>query len=327
MKINLHKNAGTTPAQRAFIQENISISNTDLAQRLGVSTTTVRRWKKRDNILDKSCIPKKTYNTLTREQEIVIICLRIFLRLSLDDLLGITRSCINPQCSRSVLNRCLKKHGISRFKKTVSRTEYDPFVFFPDRGREHLGTSIFLNVIQLSGFLNFFKCQFLFIVVDLQTHWLNIEIANNPTQDEIASCLNTLIKTHPINVRDLLTLDKIVYVGSPGRLDEKKNIYKTRMLRSICNSHGINYHACGNHHTDIIANFEKTDIKRGIKTLLETYLTFTDFKKCLENFVNKYNTENQQRSLKQITPLGKMGSHYKKFPGSFNFRPNQGFGT
>lgn len=45
MKVTLHTNATTTPRVRAYIQDSkASVAN--LFQELGVSETTVRRWKK-----------------------------------------------------------------------------------------------------------------------------------------------------------------------------------------------------------------------------------------------------------------------------------------
>ncbi len=53
MKIRLHKNATTTPAIRKFIQES-DLSERKLAEKLGISRSTGRRWKKRDFVEDKS---------------------------------------------------------------------------------------------------------------------------------------------------------------------------------------------------------------------------------------------------------------------------------
>jgi len=53
LQVNLHANATTTPKQREYIQESDKPVK-DLAEELSVSETTVRRWKKRDHVRDRS---------------------------------------------------------------------------------------------------------------------------------------------------------------------------------------------------------------------------------------------------------------------------------
>jgi ribosome-binding protein aMBF1 (putative translation factor) len=53
MMIALHKNATTTPAVRAQIQQS-SASEYELAEQYGISRTTVQRWKHRDCVEDRS---------------------------------------------------------------------------------------------------------------------------------------------------------------------------------------------------------------------------------------------------------------------------------
>jgi uncharacterized protein YjcR len=49
MMIALHKNAATTPTMRAYIQQS-SASEYELPEELGVSRTTIHRWKKRNSV-------------------------------------------------------------------------------------------------------------------------------------------------------------------------------------------------------------------------------------------------------------------------------------
>lgn len=114
MKIHLHKNAKTTPAQRAFIQADSHLDTAKLAQKIGVSPTTVRKWKKRDSVYDRSHVPRRLPAVLTPLQETLVVLIRLCLRSGLDDLHAIVRRFIDPDYARSSLNRCLKRYGISR---------------------------------------------------------------------------------------------------------------------------------------------------------------------------------------------------------------------
>lgn len=108
-----HANATTTPEMRAFIRES-DLPTAMLARLLKVSESTVRKWRKRDDSQDASHRPKHLQTTLTPTQEYVVVELRKRFLLSLDELLAISQQFINEQLSRSALQRCLKRHGLSK---------------------------------------------------------------------------------------------------------------------------------------------------------------------------------------------------------------------
>ncbi|WP_413698695.1 helix-turn-helix domain-containing protein [Psychromonas sp. KJ10-10] len=109
----LHKNATTTPEMRAFIHES-DLATAVLARLLKVSESTVRKWRKREFTEDAPHLPKQLNTTLTLEQQYAVVHLRLRLKLSLDELLNVCKEFINPNTSRAGLQRCLKRHGVSR---------------------------------------------------------------------------------------------------------------------------------------------------------------------------------------------------------------------
>lgn len=52
--------------------------------------------------------------------------LRRTLLLALDDLLAVTREFLNPDVSRSGLDRCLRRHGVSNLDALRSKTPAEP---------------------------------------------------------------------------------------------------------------------------------------------------------------------------------------------------------
>lgn len=113
MDIKLHKQANTTPKIRAEIQAApASLSDSELARQFGVSDSTIRRWRYRDNVHDRPHTRHNLLATLTSEQENVLIVAREFLRLGLDDLLVVAREFLNPRLSRSGLHRMLKRREV-----------------------------------------------------------------------------------------------------------------------------------------------------------------------------------------------------------------------
>lgn len=113
MPKNQHANATTTPEMRAFIRES-DLPTAVLARLLKVSESTVRKWRKRESVEDESHKPHKLNTKLSPSQEYVVVELRKRLLLSLDELLTVCHEFVHPAISRAALQRCLKRHGVSR---------------------------------------------------------------------------------------------------------------------------------------------------------------------------------------------------------------------
>ena len=116
MELNLHANATTTPKIRAYIQRSRK-AVAELAGELGISETTVRRWRGRTTAGDRSHRPHRLTTNLSAMEETLVCELRTALQLPLDDIVEVMRRCINGSLSRSAIHRCLQRHGISQRKK------------------------------------------------------------------------------------------------------------------------------------------------------------------------------------------------------------------
>lgn len=113
MTVKQHKNATTTPEIRAFIRAS-ELPTAVLARLLKISESTVRKWRQRETLEDASHTPKTSKTTLSLQQQYVVVQLRTHLMLSLDSLLQVCRQFINKNTSRAGLQRCLKRHGVSK---------------------------------------------------------------------------------------------------------------------------------------------------------------------------------------------------------------------
>ena len=139
MLINLHKQATTTPKVRAAIQESDEVG-TVLAERFGVTPQTIYKWRKRDGVGDRSHTPHRLQTTLTPAQEAVAVALRRTLLVSLDDLLAVVREFLNPNASRSGLDRCLRRHGVgTRDEARANVFDYIECFYNPRRRHSKLG--------------------------------------------------------------------------------------------------------------------------------------------------------------------------------------------
>ncbi|MRE73509.1 XRE family transcriptional regulator, partial [Staphylococcus sciuri] len=86
MEIKLHANATTTPRVRRYLQQSTK-SDRELAQELGISVTTVRRWRNREQVADNHTTPKVVHKALRQEQVALVNVLRDATSAPLDELL------------------------------------------------------------------------------------------------------------------------------------------------------------------------------------------------------------------------------------------------
>ncbi|QND88230.1 Uncharacterized protein ChrSV_0771 [Chromobacterium vaccinii] len=115
MIVKLHKQARTTPAIRPEIRQTTGTLY-ELAARYNVTIYTIRKWKSRDSVEDRSHTAHRLQTTLTLAQERIAVELRKILKLGLDDLLVVIREYLNSAVSRSGLDRCLRRHGVGSLR-------------------------------------------------------------------------------------------------------------------------------------------------------------------------------------------------------------------
>ena len=117
---SLHGSARTTPRVRAELQASQETSSA-LAQRYGLSRTTVAKWRTRTMTNDAPMGPSLPHSTvLTLAEEAMVVEFRRRTLLPLDDVLGCLRDSI-PKLTGSSLHRCLERHGISRLPENPDK--------------------------------------------------------------------------------------------------------------------------------------------------------------------------------------------------------------
>nr|WP_321465836.1 hypothetical protein [uncultured Desulfobulbus sp.] len=194
MKIRLHKQARTTPAIRAEIQSS-DLSERVLAEKYGISRSTVRKWKNRQSVEDNSHRPLTIHTVLKPGDELAVVALRLLLFLPLDDLLLVTRVFVQPAISRSALDRCLRRYGISKLSGMVQQCgqyRHSP----PPPG------VLSIAAIDLSPLLKAAQPHILYLAVDLPTRWLYAEIRSSHTA---TAFLHNLLKKIPFTVHTIHT--------------------------------------------------------------------------------------------------------------------------
>ncbi len=194
MELSLHANATTTPKIRAYIQRSRK-PVTDLAAELGVSETTIRRWRGRTTVADRSHVPKTLAVSLSAIEEALVCELRAQLQLPLDDITEVMRRCVNAKLSRSAVHRCLKRHGLNRR---------------PQPGKPAIGVFeqatigfIHIDLKHLPALQR--RKSYAFVAIDRATRYVYLEIHPRRDGDTAAGFLGRFLAHFPHRVHTILT--------------------------------------------------------------------------------------------------------------------------
>ncbi len=198
----VHPQARTTPRTRAEIKE-ASGTLDELAERYNVSKATARKWKNREDVQDRSHRPHKLSTTLTPGQEAVVVELRRTLLLPLDDLLVVAREFINAAASRSGLDRCLRRHGVSQLRdlQVLPEGEQPGAKTFKD----YEPGFVHVDIKYLPQMPDESQRRYLFVAIDRATRWVFVRLYAD--QGEASSCdfLWRLHEAAPMKITKLLT--------------------------------------------------------------------------------------------------------------------------
>lgn len=196
MDVKLHANATTTPRVRAYIQASAA-SVADLALELGVNEDTIRRWRSRSDVLDRSSRPKRINSSLNAMEEAILIALRKELGLSLDDIVTVMKRCLRQEIARSSVHRCLKRHGLSAPTPPAERQSHQPFTVEQPFGFIHLDVK---HLPRLDG-----KPAYAFVAIDRATRYVYLEILPDHRAATAQAFLERFLKDFPGTVHTILT--------------------------------------------------------------------------------------------------------------------------
>ena len=200
MLIHLHKQATTTPKVRAAIQSSDD-AGTVLAERFGVTPQTIYKWRKRDSVEDRSHTPHRLQTTLTPAQEAVAVVLRRTLLVSLDDLLAVVREFLNPNASRSGLDRCLRRHRVGNLrdlKAKAPKPKHSAFKAY-EPGYLHIDVKYLPQMADES------RRRYLFVAIDRATRWVFVRVFTAKTAANARRFLCDLERACPMRIRTVLT--------------------------------------------------------------------------------------------------------------------------
>ena len=302
MELNLHANATTTPKTRAYIQRSRR-PVAELAAELGVSETTIRRWRERTTVADRSHTPKTLAISLSVMEEALVCELRARLQLPLDDVVEVMRRCVNAELSRSAIHRCLVRHGLNQRPKPDK----------PAIGVFEEATVGFIHIdLKHLAALEKHK-SYAFVAIDRATRYVYLEIHPRRDAETAAGFLGRFLAHFPQRVHTILTDNGSEFTDrfAVDMKDKPKDRPSGRHpFDCVCTEHGIDHRLTRPYRPQtngLVERFNRRIVeaigrepKRGIAH--RRFVSHADRDTFLNRFVNDYN-RTRLKCLDYLAPL------------------------
>ncbi|WP_374538831.1 IS481 family transposase [Chitinimonas taiwanensis] len=305
MIIRLHKQARTTPAIRAEIQAATG-THVELAKRYNVSVSTILKWRNRESVEDRSHTAHRLQTRLLPAQEAIAVELRKTLKLGLDDLLVVVREFLNPQVSRSGLDRCLRRHGVGSLRdlepSTPSAVNHKPFKHY-EPGYVHV------DVKYLPQMPDETARRYLFVAIDRATRWVFVQIRPHKTAASARSFLSALSKTAPFRLRSLLTDNGSEFTDR--LFNKQKQASGAHEFDRLCAALGIEHRLTKPRHPQTNGMVERFNGRIAEILATHRFQSGEDLAATIERYVWLYNQHLPQLALQHQTPLQAM-KHWQR---------------
>ena len=313
MNIKLHMNARTTPAIRREIQAS-SLSASQLAAKHGIGKATALKWKNRDSVEDLPHTPHTFNKTMSDLEEFIVIELRRSFLLPLDDLLVIVRQFINPNVSRSGLDRCLRRHGVANLKALypVEKEEVKPKKSYKD----YEPGFVHIDIKYLPKMPGELSRRYLFVAIDRASRWVYLEIMPNKSASSAARFLNKLKKAVPFKISKVLT-DNGKEFTDRFDVNGERTPTGNHLFDVACTTHNIEHRLIKPRHPQTNGMVERFN-GRIEEVLNQT--RFADAKELettIKHYAKLYNSRIPQKMLSHRTPLDALRSWQKERPDLF----------
>ena len=199
---SIHPNARTTPAVRAEIARSSEPTGV-LAKRYGVSTETVRKWRKRgpDDCQDRSARPHKRPWKATEEERAIVCALRRATGFPLDDLTFVVSHFL-PHLNRHAVYRILKAEGLGRLPApSRSRPAGSTFKDY-DLGFVHVDIKHLPKLRDRDGVT---RKRYLYVAIDRCSRFVHLAVKDDETKRSAVAFLKEAIRAFPFQVTHVLT--------------------------------------------------------------------------------------------------------------------------
>jgi transposase InsO family protein len=254
--------------------------------------------------------------TLTPAQEVVAVALRKTLLVSLDDLLAVVREFLNPNVSRSGLDRCLRRHGVGNLrdlKVKEARPKHSAF-------KAYAPGYLHIDVKYLPQMADQTSRRYLFVAIDRATRWVFIGIYSNKTAANARRFLRDLERACPLHIRTILTDNGKEFTDRLFGLRKRAATGKHE-FDTLCTELGIDHRLTPPQSPQTNGMVERFNGR--IEDVLQShhFRSGEDLNATMHRYVLLYNQQLPQSVLQSRTPLQAMKDWHKLKPELFKKNP------
>jgi transposase InsO family protein len=308
----VHPQARTTPRTRAEIR-SCEAPLTVLAERYNVTKATVRKWRGREDMQDRSHRPNTLSTTLTPAQEALVVELRRTLLLPLDDLLALTHEFINRAASRSGLDRCLRRHGMSNLQSLIPVVEGEagPKKTFKDYEPGFLH----VDIKYLPQMPDETHRRYLFVAIDRATRWVYFRTYRNQTEASSINFLKRLQQAAPMRIQKILTDNGSQFTD---RFTSRTKTPSGKHLFDLaCSELGIEHRLAPPRHPQTNGMVERFNGRVAELMTQTRFASAAELDTTLKHYLATYNHSIPQRALNHQSPVQALKSWQEKKPALF----------
>jgi transposase InsO family protein len=303
--LQIHPNARTTPVTRAEIARSGEPTGV-LARRYGVSTETIRKWRKRgaSDCLDRSARPHTLPWKATEEERAVVCALRQATNFALDDLTFVVCHFL-PHLNRDSVWRILKAEGLSRRPKPVSERPAKGQGTFRDYdlGFVHIDIK-HLPKLQTSDGER--RKRYLFVAIDRRSRSVHLAVKDDETEASAVAFLREAAAAFPFRLTHVLTDNGSCF---------------TPAFAKACAALGAQYRHTRPRTPQTNGLAERFNRRVGSEVLTITIHSHRALAQLLRGFNAAYNAR-RQRVLDGKTPDQVVAERLKAKPALANARPH-----
>jgi transposase-like protein len=309
----LHGSARTTPRVRAELQASKEKASV-LAERYGLSRTTVSKWRCRTTTADAPMGPRQPKSTvLSPAEEAVIVEFRRRTLLPLDDVMGCLRESI-PKLTRSSLHRCLVRHGISRLPSSEINT-YRRGKFAPSAiGYVHIDSA---EMRLAQGKVH------MFLAIDRVSKFTYIEFRDDVGKMNGAEFLRGVIKAFPYRIHTILTDNGMAFADLPKNRNKPIHAWLgMHIFGRVCNENAIEHRLTKPYHP--WTNGQAERMNRTIKEATIKAFHYPDLESLKAHvlaFVCAFNFAKHLKALRWRTPFQAITEAWATNPTIFKIDP------
>jgi transposase InsO family protein len=298
----VHARARTTPRTRAEIKASTD-SLVELAERYNISRATAAKWKNRETPNDLSHRPHKLSTTLAPAQEAIAVELRRTLLLPLDDLLVVVREFINPEVSRSGLDRCLQRHGVGSLRalQAQAREEAGLAAAPTKTFKDYEPGFLHMDIKYLPQMPDEAARRYLFVAIDRATRWVYMRIYGDQSEASSVNFLQRLVEAAPMQITKLLTDNGSQFTDrytSKKREPSGDHAFDVR-----CKTLGIEHRLCPPRHPQTNGMVERFNGRISEIANQTRFASAAQLELTLTNYLKTYNHQIPQRALNHLSPV------------------------